>query len=337
MASSSPSGQQPPPFNPHSYEVAGEIALPANLLHNAMNMRLFVGSLGAAEDASFLRHYNVTHVLSMAGGKLQVTIGGAGGNDESGDDYMKEFGSVKHRTIDIADHPSANILAVLDDAMTFLDDAFATQAGGDCSCFTDGSASGDRLVVARESKAVLVHCASGVSRSVTTVIAWLMTRAPCNLEKALEIVKNGRPCGNPNLGFRYQLSLLEKELARQKDEKVGVVERACKLWTKNARHDMMTEAQRQREVVNELHARVDEIEVDVATLLSSSHGMDDGEISGNMKVKLKQQLREKLEVLQTQADGCLPTEDEGYVDRPARIILKSVAGKAERLLVSLMA
>ncbi|XP_038191317.1 dual specificity protein phosphatase 22 isoform X3 [Arvicola amphibius] len=51
---------------------------------------------------------------------------------------------------------------------------------------------------------------AGVSRSVTLVIAYIMTVTDLGWEDALHTVRAGRSCANPNLGFQRQLQEFEK-------------------------------------------------------------------------------------------------------------------------------
>lgn len=57
---------------------------------------------------------------------------------------------------------------------------------------------------------VLVHCAAGRSRSATLVAAYLMLEYQWPATKALQLVKERRPCIQPNEGFLQQLINLEK-------------------------------------------------------------------------------------------------------------------------------
>jgi len=57
---------------------------------------------------------------------------------------------------------------------------------------------------------VLVHCLAGVSRSVTLVIAYLMTVSDLTWHEALCAVRSARACANPNIGFQQQLILYER-------------------------------------------------------------------------------------------------------------------------------
>jgi len=49
-----------------------------------------------------------------------------------------------------------------------------------------------------EGKNVLVHCAAGVSRSGTAVMAYLMLHQDMGWADALEYLREGRPCVNPH-------------------------------------------------------------------------------------------------------------------------------------------
>uniref|UniRef100_A0A8C9AEJ1 JNK pathway associated phosphatase n=1 Tax=Prolemur simus TaxID=1328070 RepID=A0A8C9AEJ1_PROSS len=61
----------------------------------------------------------------------------------------------------------------------------------------------------------LVHCLAGVSRSVTLVIAYIMTVTDFGWEDALHTVRAGRACANPNLGFQRQLQEFEEHEVHQ--------------------------------------------------------------------------------------------------------------------------
>ena len=63
----------------------------------------------------------------------------------------------------------------------------------------------------------VVHCAMGISRSSTIVIAYLMRKYNMKYEDALAHVCRIRKCVNPNPGFRAQLKQFDKEI-RQPEE-----------------------------------------------------------------------------------------------------------------------
>jgi len=56
-----------------------------------------------------------------------------------------------------------------------------------------------------ENRNVFVHCLMGVSRSVTIILAYLITVTDIQLDKAHEFVRARRFFANPNFGFREQL------------------------------------------------------------------------------------------------------------------------------------
>ncbi|KAG5286727.1 hypothetical protein AALO_G00018110 [Alosa alosa] len=61
----------------------------------------------------------------------------------------------------------------------------------------------------------LVHCLAGVSRSVTLVVAYIMTVTGLGWQEALAGVRAARPCAGPNQGFQRQLQEFEQNEAQQ--------------------------------------------------------------------------------------------------------------------------
>ncbi|XP_076149686.1 dual specificity protein phosphatase 22-B [Alosa pseudoharengus] len=61
----------------------------------------------------------------------------------------------------------------------------------------------------------LVHCLAGVSRSVTLVVAYIMTVTGLGWQEALAGVRAVRPCAGPNQGFQRQLQEFEQNEAQQ--------------------------------------------------------------------------------------------------------------------------
>lgn len=62
----------------------------------------------------------------------------------------------------------------------------------------------------QEGTGVLVHCAAGVSRSCSIVMAYLMKSERISQTEALSIVKTARPIVSPNCGFKKQLGMWEE-------------------------------------------------------------------------------------------------------------------------------
>ncbi|XP_062953891.1 dual specificity protein phosphatase 22 isoform X2 [Cynocephalus volans] len=98
---------------------------------------------------------------------------------------------VKYLCIPAADSPSQNLTRHFKESIKFIHE---------CRLRGEGC---------------LVHCLAGVSRSVTLVIAYIMTVTDFGWEDALNTVRAGRSCANPNLGFQRQLQEFEKHEVHQ--------------------------------------------------------------------------------------------------------------------------
>ncbi|KAG9274641.1 dual specificity protein phosphatase 22-B [Astyanax mexicanus] len=61
----------------------------------------------------------------------------------------------------------------------------------------------------------LVHCLAGVSRSVTLVVAYIMTVTGLGWQDALAAVRAVRPCAGPNMGFQKQLEEFQNTQAQE--------------------------------------------------------------------------------------------------------------------------
>ncbi|CAL8309227.1 unnamed protein product [Lota lota] len=96
-----------------------------------------------------------------------------------------------YRCISAADHSKQNLMQYFKDSIVFIHES--RLQGGGC----------------------LVHCVAGVSRSVTLVVAYLMTVTGLGWVDCLAAVRAARPCAGPNLGFLRQLEEYENlELAQ---------------------------------------------------------------------------------------------------------------------------
>ena len=101
----------------------------------------FIGSLKDARNFQALHERNITHILTVAGG-LSVF-------SKENDHHRKEFHNI---VLHISDHPSSDIFKILPQSFHFMDECFS------------------------QNRIPLVHCASGVSRSVTVSVLYLMSR-----------------------------------------------------------------------------------------------------------------------------------------------------------------
>jgi hypothetical protein len=133
---------------------------------------LFVGNQVAAATRRVLDGIGVTHVVDMA----------AQCDPRFPDDFS-------YLWIKIYDHEreSKNLRRQLDRILQFIDDALV------------------------EGGRVLLHCQSGVSRSVTVAIAYLIRFRSLAYDAAYAQVRTARPIARPIPAFRQLLVDLEKE------------------------------------------------------------------------------------------------------------------------------
>jgi len=150
--------------------MANEVPIPCSSSEKP-SRKLFVGSLSAAESPTFINDHEISHILTVAS-KLSVTI--------------PESCKVCHTIVECIDHPLASILDVLMECLDFIKTAL--EGGG----------------------RVLVHCALGISRSVTVCAAFLMIEYKMDMRSAIESIAAVRKFANPNLGFKRQLEVLER-------------------------------------------------------------------------------------------------------------------------------
>lgn len=135
---------------------------------------LYLGSAYAASNPKVLQYYGITHVLNVA---MELPV------------HNRFNFRVKTKQIMADDSQSYNIRYNFEEAFKFIEDA---------------RAKGGR---------VLVHCAMGISRSATIVLAYLMYKYRVPLNTAYEFVKARRPEINPNPGFMSILQQYEYELS----------------------------------------------------------------------------------------------------------------------------
>ena len=118
--------------------------------------------------------------LKELGIRKVLTVMSAFGNHYSEHDF-------KHKTIEVDDDYDTNLIRYFKECLLFMDGY-------------------DR---------VFVHCAAGMSRSPTVVIAYLMWKKKLPLNDAINFVKNKRPVISPNLNFMKQLEIFEDLLKKK--------------------------------------------------------------------------------------------------------------------------
>lgn len=149
---------------------------------------LAIGSLSAAQNLRELRSEGVTHVLTVAS-RLRVWSNDKGDAETQYPSFLKGY-----LQVDLVDHPGDDLFVVAPRCLEFLRQAL------------------DENDEERDNEhRVLVHCASGASRSVSIVAAYLMRFGhAASLEESLTMIRKGRPHANPNVGFFHQLLCFER-------------------------------------------------------------------------------------------------------------------------------
>uniref|UniRef100_A0A672G8A6 Dual specificity protein phosphatase n=1 Tax=Salarias fasciatus TaxID=181472 RepID=A0A672G8A6_SALFA len=139
--------------------------------------RIYIGDMYAAKDKRTLQAHLITHVLNAADGKFNVNTGPAFYRDTK----------ITYHGVEAFDMPSFNLSPFFYSAANFIKTALSK---------------------------VFVHCAMGLSRSSTLVLAYLMIHENMTLPAAIKAVSANRNI-SPNNGFLEQLRELDKKLHYQ--------------------------------------------------------------------------------------------------------------------------
>ncbi|XP_078498859.1 dual specificity protein phosphatase 13B-like isoform X2 [Lissotriton helveticus] len=139
---------------------------------------LYLGDRCTALDKGLLRELGITHILNAADGRFNVNTGAK---------FYCEM-DIDYYGIDADDDPEFNLSVYFNSAARFI------RAG---LSFPKGK--------------VLVHCAMGISRSATLVLAFLMICEKLFLLDAIRAVSEHRDIC-PNTGFLQQLRELDSKL-----------------------------------------------------------------------------------------------------------------------------
>ncbi|XP_062383070.1 dual specificity phosphatase 29-like isoform X1 [Sardina pilchardus] len=144
--------------------------------------RIYIGDMYAAKDKRLLQGHNISYVLNAAHGKYNVNTGASFYRDTK----------ITYHGVEAFDMSSFDLSPFFYSAATFIKNAMDTPGGK-----------------------VLVHCAMGLSRSSSLVLAYLMIHENKTLPDAIKAVAENRNIC-PNQGFLEQLRQLDKELYSQR-------------------------------------------------------------------------------------------------------------------------
>jgi len=158
---------------------------------------LYLGSETEMRDERLLKLTGITHVLPV----------GAHLWDPRADNTFAEIKLEYYPTqINIFDCKSSDVLSHLSKTTEWI----------------------DNIITQNVKHKVLVHCAAGISRSATIVIAYIMWKNKWDYDKAFDFVKSKRSIISPNPGFRDQLKLYQDW-----NMKVDINTEAYKKWKTN--------------------------------------------------------------------------------------------------------
>ncbi len=135
---------------------------------------------------------------------------------------------IKHVVFSLEDKSDADLLAMLPSALEAIDEALGVNIERPLSSSPIDIASSDIENLGTKSaippisddddspeRICLVHCFKGMSRSVSVIIAYLLSRHSHRFkcfEEALQHVRNERPIACPNVGFALALRQFQKTI-----------------------------------------------------------------------------------------------------------------------------
>ncbi|NXQ93259.1 DS13B phosphatase, partial [Sagittarius serpentarius] len=143
---------------------------------------LYVGDLYIARDKAQLSRMGISHVVNAAAGRFHI---------DTGPKFYKDL-RVDYYGVEAEDNPNFDLSIYFYPVAQYIRAALNSPRGK-----------------------VLVHCAMGISRSATLVLAFLMICEDMSLADAIQTVRSHRGIC-PNSGFLKQLRELDLQLGRGK-------------------------------------------------------------------------------------------------------------------------
>ena len=199
-----------------------------------INDFLFLGDKYHAKDPKVMKYLGITHVLNCTTSTPNYfdisrlnendtdDNNNNNNNNNGGEDGITSLGrAVHYHRLDIEDRDNIQVGWYLDDAMQFIDKALKyvwhvdsegnpVERKDESKDNDSGTGSDNDNNALRQRGKVLIHCAAGISRSSTVLIAYLMKMKQWRYDDTLEFVKCRRDCVEPNEAFVRQLRLLDE-------------------------------------------------------------------------------------------------------------------------------
>ncbi|KAM9817009.1 LOW QUALITY PROTEIN: dual specificity phosphatase 29-like [Neosynchiropus ocellatus] len=142
---------------------------------------LYIGDATTAQNKRLLEDLGVTHVVNAADGAQHISTG----------PQFYQDTSIEYHGVEASDSRNFDLRPFFTSTADFIHDAL------------------------KENGTVLVHCARGISRSATLVLAFLMIKEHLTLLEAVLTVREHRNV-LPNAGFLEQLQELDVSLIPQR-------------------------------------------------------------------------------------------------------------------------
>ncbi|XP_036403187.1 dual specificity protein phosphatase 13-like [Megalops cyprinoides] len=165
-----------------------------------------------ARDKAMLSGLGITHIVNAADGPRRINTGAR----------FYDGMTVEYHGVEAADHPAFDLSPFFHPTAEFIREALSQK--GKCERASRGRRapevfkSNTFLFTELMKWKVLVHCAMGVSRSATLVLAFLMICEDLTLVEAINAVRKHRHVC-PNEGFLNQLRHLDSTLAQERSIK----------------------------------------------------------------------------------------------------------------------
>ena len=164
----------PPPYYPTS-----GLQAERDCISMVVPERLYLTNHRGAKDKATIESLSITHIVSV-------------GEEFAGDEPLAESLGIKYHQCDVVDleEEAERMRKVLRIAVDFIHSALSAPG---------------------QQHRVLVHCAGGISRSTTVVLAYLIIHQNCTLLKAFDQAYKARRVVWPNLGFMGLLIGVEQD------------------------------------------------------------------------------------------------------------------------------
>jgi hypothetical protein len=176
--------------------------------------RLYIASAVQASNWELLSNLKVTHIVNCS---RSCNFDGTGSNPFSAE--------INYCSCGFADNASSDLTEALEQTWNFIETALSSHP---------------RWVV-------LVHCASGISRSVALVCHYLMRKELWSFQDSIQFIRTRHPAAAPNANFVQQLKTVDAQLHQQRREEADgrgelvwqrerCDEGVCNLQTRARRH-----------------------------------------------------------------------------------------------------